>query len=265
MWPENFQTDERAVLPEKTEEWYRKTIELAQSNDIPLLIVADPLPGINAGLQAVYNTASDIAGEYGVPFLNFNTDPGAAGVDPATDFADGGHMNIWGAERFTRFLGAYLTEHYDLPDRRGNPAYQSWEDNAWYLEAVSRNGKLALGVGPEEAASLLQDPDYTCAVAVFGTGGTAYAPLLEALGVPAGETGAWLVSGGKVLWASGPEGEDYFPLDTHDLKLTASQSGTGMVFDREALETVPDGVSILVYDAVTQDLAAFLTFDAASG
>ena len=49
------------------------------------------------------------------------------------------------------------------------------------------------------------------------------------------------------------------------MKLTASQSGTGMVFDREALETVPDGVSILVYDAVTQDLAAFLTFDAASG
>lgn len=46
--------------------------------------------------------------------------------------------------------------------------------------------------------------------------------------------------------------------------LTASPSGTGMVFDREALETVPDGVSILVYDAVTQARAAFLTFDAAA-
>lgn len=31
--------------------------------------------------------------------------------------------------------------------------------------------------------------------------------LLAALGVPAGEAGAWLVSGGEVLWASGPPQE----------------------------------------------------------
>lgn len=55
------------------------------------------------------------------------------------------------------------------------------------------------------------DPDYTCTVSVSGSGGAAYGPLLEALGI----------STGDVLWNSSPSSTEYFELDAHDLKLSA--------------------------------------------
>lgn len=259
-WPTYLQTRERVSMAEKTEEWYRKTIELAQSAGVPLLIMVVPYPLVTEQQQAVYNTAADIALEYDVPFVNFHQDIEALGLDASKDYYDGLHLNIWGAKKFSQFLGNYLTDHYDLPDHRGDPDYQSWEANARYMSAYTRDTELALVVAPEEAASLLQNPDYTCAVIAGGNGGTVLAPLLEALGISSEREGAWLVSGGQILWSAGPEKpQQYFHLDWHDLKL----SQNGMVFDRGNLKTVPNGVSILVYDAVTQAQAAFLTFDTA--
>lgn len=263
-WPADVQTEERKPMTAKTEEWYRKTIELARSRGVPLLIVVNPYPGVTEAQQAVFNTAADIAGEYGVPFVNFNEDFAALDLDPAVDYIDSGHMNVWGSRKFTRQLGELLTERYDLPDRRGDPAYQSWENNARYIAAFARDGRLAQGAAPEEAASLLLDPDYTCAVGVSGGGGTVFAPLLEALGVPAGEEGLWLSSGGEALWASGAEGTEYFTLDRHDLKLSRTGGGNAMVFDKGGVEQVRDGVTVFVYDRVTQAEAARLTFDAAA-
>ena len=66
-----------------------------------------------------------------------------------------------------------------LPDHRGDSVYQSWEDNAQYIAAYARDGRLTQGVTPEEAASLLLNPDYTCAVSVSGNGGTVFAYILK--------------------------------------------------------------------------------------
>lgn len=119
QWPAYVQTEDRSPMTAKTEEWYRKTIELAQSSGVPLLIVVTPYPAVTAEHQAIYNTAADIAGEYGVPFVNFNQNFGALELDPATDYFDGHHMNVWGSQKFTKQLGNLLTERYDLPDHRG--------------------------------------------------------------------------------------------------------------------------------------------------
>ena len=35
-----------------------------------------------------------------------------------TDFYNENHVNIFGADKYTDFLIAYLKEHYNLPDRR---------------------------------------------------------------------------------------------------------------------------------------------------
>ena len=46
-----------------------------------------------------------------------------------------GHLNPDGASKATAFLGAWLKEHYDLPDRRGDSAYTHWDDNLAQYEA----------------------------------------------------------------------------------------------------------------------------------
>lgn len=54
------------------------------------------------------------------------------------------HMNIFGAEKFTEFLGNYLIENYDLPDKRNSPNYSYWHDDYVLWEIDSENTKLAI-------------------------------------------------------------------------------------------------------------------------
>lgn len=267
--PDVFQVSERAPMTAKTENWYRKTIELAQAEGVPLLIIVSPYPDVTAADQAVFNTAADIAAEYGVPFVNYNLDYDGLGLDFSADFADGSHLNIVGSRKLASALGDLIAEKYALPDRRGETGYSSWEDNARYLAAAARDYALRVqAASPEGAAALLRDPELICAAAAGGSGGEAFAPLLEALGAPAGEEGLWLASGGKVLWAGGPgEAEEYFCLDYHDLKLSRASPGqgpvNGMVYDGVSLNTAANGVTVFVYDTVTQTQAAYLSYDAA--
>ncbi|MBQ9644464.1 MAG: SGNH/GDSL hydrolase family protein, partial [Lachnospiraceae bacterium] len=50
-------------------------------------------------------------------------------IDGLTDYYDNrAHTNALGSEKVTAYLGQYLREHYDLPDRRGDAAYASWDE-----------------------------------------------------------------------------------------------------------------------------------------
>ena len=68
--------------------------------------------------------------EYGYPFINFNLLYDELDIDFARDFYNGSHMNTNGAVKFTRYLAAFLSEHYNLEDKRQNEEYSSW--NASY-------------------------------------------------------------------------------------------------------------------------------------
>jgi hypothetical protein len=48
------------------------------------------------------------------------------------DFYNVDHVNALGAEKYTTFLEQYLSENYDLPDHRGEPDFETW-DEAWGL------------------------------------------------------------------------------------------------------------------------------------
>ena len=84
---------ERKPMSEKTEKYYRKTIELALKYNIPVLVALSPYAGISESEQAVFNTAGDIAKEYGVNFINYNLLYNDIGIDFSQDAADPGHLN----------------------------------------------------------------------------------------------------------------------------------------------------------------------------
>jgi hypothetical protein len=48
-------------------------------------------------------------------------------LDFGKDFFDGGHMNHYGAVKVSRALAEHLAATYDLPDRRGDEAYERWD------------------------------------------------------------------------------------------------------------------------------------------
>ncbi len=72
------------------------------------------------------NSVYALSEQLGVPFLNLlDTDPLV--VDFDTDCYDTfSHLNPDGARKVTRYIGAWLSEHYDLPDRREDAAYADW-------------------------------------------------------------------------------------------------------------------------------------------
>lgn len=66
----------------------------------------------------------DYAAEHDLVYLNFLDDTILAetGVDFTTDTYDGGlHMNVYGAEKLSVWLGDFLAEEFALKDRRGEP------------------------------------------------------------------------------------------------------------------------------------------------
>ncbi len=61
----------------------------------------------------------EYAAKYGLAYYNLIDDADEIGLDMTTDTYDGGvHLNVYGAEKLTRYFGEILKHTVDLPDRR---------------------------------------------------------------------------------------------------------------------------------------------------
>ena len=124
----------------KSEIYLSKIIEYTQENDIELFLVVTPYI-TNGEDELVYNRVKEIAAQYGINFNSTNYDYDEIGLDFEKDFNDNSHLNYWGAYKFTLYLGKELKDRFDIPDRRGQEGYESWDANfkniAEYVEENS--------------------------------------------------------------------------------------------------------------------------------
>ncbi|MDE7261219.1 MAG: hypothetical protein K2N78_04035 [Oscillospiraceae bacterium] len=114
-------------------EYLEKIVDLCRERDISLLLVAVPFAtpeDDDMHRQESVNALADYAEDWGVPYINMMHLTGEFGFDYGTDMADIYHVNWRGMEKVTGWLGDYLTEHYDLPDHRGESAYADWDQSA---------------------------------------------------------------------------------------------------------------------------------------
>ena len=95
-------------------------ILLCKSNRVPLLLTAIPYE-VSPEARGVLKQIEQIALENNVDYVDMQTIVEEAMLDWETDFMDPGHTNHYGAQKVSDFFGAYLTEHYDLSDRREDP------------------------------------------------------------------------------------------------------------------------------------------------
>lgn len=110
----------------------RRFVSTCQSADIKVLLLSVPCP---KGWSAAKHTAvSEFAQKMNVSYLDLNTGTDDNGYDKPLDMdwnkdsRDGGtHLNIYGAMKVTAALGDYLSQKYELPDRKGNAQYAQWD------------------------------------------------------------------------------------------------------------------------------------------
>lgn len=83
------------------------------------------------------------------------------GVDYQVDNADDvGHLNYLGNQKYTKYLGTYIKEHYTVSDRRADAAYESWQKNADYIREMIVNQELKESGDMETISEKLQNPNY---------------------------------------------------------------------------------------------------------
>ena len=120
-------------INDREEAYARKIFDLARSEGLPLMLIGMPNPDY-ANDHMYYNALWAIAEEYGFSGINYNDPALRFGLRYSSDFADWQHLNVKGGVTFSRKLGADLKEAYDLPDRRGDARYASYDACAekWY-------------------------------------------------------------------------------------------------------------------------------------
>lgn len=128
-------TNTRRTINARQKTYFEKLLTLAQAHDIPVMLVGFPNPDYEND-HMYFNTLWSIAEEYGIRCVNYNDPEEDLDLRYASDFADWQHLNVKGSVTFSRRLGSDLRDMFDLPDRRNDPAYDTWQQCAddWYAK-----------------------------------------------------------------------------------------------------------------------------------
>ncbi len=136
---------------DKAWEYMDKMVELCEREGIRLILIKAPslypywYPQWEEQVEAY-------AAEKGLSYINFLELQEETGIDYATDTYDGGlHMNLSGAEKLSRWLGAWLTREVGLPDRRVERELSAaWEEKLAFYEEEKLAQYKKYGLTPED-------------------------------------------------------------------------------------------------------------------
>lgn len=110
-----------AAFGEKPVEYLDRIVALCREKGIELILVKSPCL-YPAWYEEWDAWLGDYAQKNGVAYINAIPLMEEMDIDLNTDTYDGGiHLNVYGAEKYTRWLGAYLSERGLIEDQRLDP------------------------------------------------------------------------------------------------------------------------------------------------
>ena len=134
----------KCELEEESVFYLNKIIEFCEEKEIQLVLIKTP--AYNWGWSSTYhNAVAPLVDELGFEFLDFNYAPLVQEIEyvAAFDSMDNVHMNIFGAEKLTEWIGRYLLEECDGTDVRNLPKYAYMEEEyEEHYETVSHLAEL---------------------------------------------------------------------------------------------------------------------------
>ena len=112
-------------FPDKTKKYIDKIVSTCKKEGIELILI--DIPSADSWSYAKSQAVSKYAQENNLKFIDCNLHLDEIGIDWTHDTADSGdHLNIYGAEKVSKYIGKYLNTNCTLPDRRKDSAYSSW-------------------------------------------------------------------------------------------------------------------------------------------
>jgi hypothetical protein len=130
-------TNDVEDIPKISEEYLGKLVNLCNENEVELVLTIFPCDfsinhfslGDMKENQKMYNMVEKIAKENNIPCINFMHVLDETGIDLATDFDGGFHLNAYGAEKMTSYIGDFLVNNYELQDVREIEEYSFMEND----------------------------------------------------------------------------------------------------------------------------------------
>lgn len=268
-------------MKKKNYDYLEKIILLAKKENIPLLLVVAPYMEITPDEKAIYNQVKLMASEKEIQFVDFNEYYDQIGLNPATDFAESSHLNYYGNEKYSRYLGEYISENYKVSDRRGDKNYASWQANSEFYRKHAINVDLnKTNDFKEFLQKMFENQDrYTICVTLDGVyedENQYVTKLFKQYGINIEQYGTWVLRKGKLVYVL-PKiitEDTFFYNDLGKESITIitemrnnDESQISYPYKNINLEgigcnAVTNGVNILVYDEELQEAVAITGADA---
>ncbi len=271
-------TDRREVLSTVGEEYLNKIIKLCKREKVELVLFHTPYPAPEISM-AQQNTIADIAAENDVPFIDFNYLIDEIDFNPATDQSrDLNHVNYYGAEKLTRYLGDYLRGNYSLADHRQDSGYDNWNKDLEAWRDVFVKNELSDTNNIMEWSDLLAE-DYKDYVVIMTLSGNylfdqdgVIQSVISKLSLPDSfyENGGTLIlDHGSVIYVSGDEktysySHKYGRMNLAVDRLTSNDEyaaigateneNDGIFIDGENYIKAVNGLSVTVYNDELEDV-----------
>lgn len=158
-------TDKCAEIFPKNLNYLYKIIELCQANQVHLVLYKSPTSSTSHYSKGISNTIRDIADKEGIPFIESNLLYDELGIEFSNDTIDGTHLNAFGSEKVTRYVGDFLVNQYQLPDHRQEEGYESWQKGAERYEREIQEYELKNEGNLISYLQKLQTPGYIVIIA----------------------------------------------------------------------------------------------------
>lgn len=120
-------TERTGALPQITLEALDSLLEYCDTEQLNVLFIATPQADTDEFDLARMHTVQKIVQEHGYPVLDMLPLANEIGIDFTKDYYNAHHTNIHGATKVTDYLCRYLVENFKFEDKRGDPAYSSWD------------------------------------------------------------------------------------------------------------------------------------------
>lgn len=140
--------DDSAAVDTVSVEYLDMIIKECRALDIDVLLTYIPFQAGEESMNdmaALYSMAESWRLNYIDPYTMLEF------LDPDSDYVnsyeDNSHLNYYGAEKFTAFIGRYISENYDLPDHRADPDYTEWHQ---YYERHLRETEAGFSAAKSE-------------------------------------------------------------------------------------------------------------------
>jgi len=121
------ETDEVAGILDDNKQTLLEIVELCEKNGAELILYS--APNALTWNPAIHNALVALAEELELTYFDMNYMSEEVPIDWSHDTFDGGdHVNYYGAQKVTAYLGKYLSEMNLFEDKRGDKRFETWDE-----------------------------------------------------------------------------------------------------------------------------------------